>query len=87
MGAGKLEAGAGMVEGGWLPGIGRVAGLAVAAELAVMGIIAGMAGNTGAGGAFETFAVARKAGSIGMRSGKLEAGAGMIEGGWFPGIG
>lgn len=58
MSAGKLECGAVVVEGGRLPGIGSVTALAVAAKLTVMSVVVSVAGNTGAGGAFEPFAVA-----------------------------
>ena len=61
-----------MVEGGRLPGIGGVASLAIGAKLAVMCIIASMAGRTGAGSATPTLGVTRLAGHIHVCARELE---------------
>ena len=58
MRASELEGSAVVIEGGRFPGVGSMAGLAICTELAVMGIIPAVAGDTGAGGAFETVGMA-----------------------------
>jgi hypothetical protein len=85
--AGELEGGLGVVKYGARPAIRGVALGAVLAELAAMLVIRGMAGHTALWRAgVDAAGMALDAGDIGMRTGELEGGLGVVKDGARPAI-
>ena len=83
--AGQLEGRLAVIEGGWLPGCGRVALRAVGAECALVCILAAMTVHTILWRILEIIAgVAASAGHVGMRTDQLERRLIVVERGWLP---
>jgi len=85
MSTGQREDSQVMVEGGWLPGSGRMTGATTGAIFAAMMIVLCMAGITILRGAFQdTVFMAARTIHAEMCAGQLEGRDIMVERGWFP---
>ena len=86
--SGQREGGQVVIEGGRLPGCGRVTGSAVRSILAAVTVIGCMAGKAGCGCAFELHILMTACtGNSCMLAGQLEDGAIVVEGAGFPASG
>ena len=88
MRTGQLEGCLGMVEAGFFPVVRCVTAATIGAELALVGVVLGVAGCAILWRTFEDIVdVAFFAGHIRMRAGQLKSRFGVVEGGFLPILG